>query len=120
MSKSKSIKWLTTRDLEDFIAVFADKPTKAAFLGVLPIDRLPLSITYLPVLFIVNTNSSNLPGQHWKAIYVSSHRIGEVFDSLATPVSIQLEQWLNAFTRRWTLSRVILQNPLSPTCGGHV
>lgn len=115
-----SIAWLTTLDLEDFILKCADKKTTSAFLGVYPIDCLPKTVSQLPVLFIINTNTSNLPGQHWKAVYVSSQRIGEVFDSLAMPLSIRLEQWMNSFTRKWTISTMTLQNPLSPTCGGYV
>ena len=119
---ASSTKWLTTLDLENFIDKYADEETKQAFLGAFPLDCLPqrISPTQLPVLFIVNTNSSNLPGQHWKAVYVSKQRIGEVFDSLAVPVSLKLQQWLNEFTRKWSPSRLTLQNPLAATCGGYV
>lgn len=120
MTSKGGLKWLTTRDLENFIITFADSKTKAAFLGIFAIDNLPQTIPHLPVLFIVNTNTSNLPGQHWKAVYVSTKRIGEVFDSLAMPVSLRLEQWMNRFTQKWSLSKLTLQNPLSPTCGGYV
>lgn len=115
-----NIKWLTTLDLENFITKFADPKTKTAFLGVFPIDCLPRKMPNLPLLFIINTNASNLSGQHWKAIYVSKDKIGEVFDSLAVPVSLFLQQWLNTFTKRWSISTLTLQNPLAPTCGGYV
>ena len=117
---TKSIKWLTTLDLEEFVSKFSDAKTSNAFLGVFPINRLPQNFSHLPVLFIINTNTSNLPGQHWKAIYVSNKREGEVFDSLATPVELTLLHWMNAFTRKWIVSTLILQNPLSPTCGAYV
>lgn len=116
----KGVAWLTTLELESFVNNFADKETRAAFLGVFPIDKLPKSIPHLPLMFIINTNASNLPGQHWKAIYVSKNRNGEIFDSLATFVNLKLEQWMNTFTKRWTVSTLILQNPLSPSCGGYV
>lgn len=116
----KSVKWLTTLDLENFVFNYADVDTKTAFLGVFPINYLPRRLLHLPALLIINTNTDNLPGQHWKAIYVSTNRIGEVFDSLATPISLQLEQWMNEFTLKWTLSKMTLQNPLSPSCGGYV
>ena len=115
-----SIKWLTTLDLENYIDKYGSKDTKAAFLGVFAINHLPKRIPYLPLLFIVNTNTANLPGQHWKAIYVSNDHIGEVFDSLATPLSIQLQCWMNTFTNKWSLSNLVIQNPLSPTCGAYV
>ena len=114
------MKWLTTLDLEDFIHRFGDAKTRAAFIGVFPINHLPQRLPQLPVLFIINTNTCNLPGQHWKAIFISQKREGEVFDSLATPVELSLQHWMNMFARRWTVSRLTLQNPLSPTCGGYV
>ena len=89
-------------------------------MGVFPIDYLPRKLHRLPALFIINTNTSNLPGQHWKAVCISTQHTGEVFDSLAMPVSLRLQQWMNMFTKNWTFTTVILQNPLSPTCGGYV
>ena len=115
-----SVKWLTTLDLDNFVKKFGDEKTKNAFLGVFPIDHLPRQISFLPVLLIINTNAGNLPGQHWKAVYISKNRIGEVFDSLATPISLTLEHWLNEFTKKWTLSKLTIQNPMSPSCGGYV
>ena len=118
----KSIKWLTTLDLENFISKFADNETKQAFLGVFPIDCLPSRklVVHFPLLLIINTNASNLPGQHWKAVYISKQRHCEVFDSLALPVSLRLEQWMNEFSKRWSISKLTIQNPLSPTCGAYV
>ena len=103
-----SIKWLTTLDLEHFIANHADEATKTAFLGVFSINNLPRQIPHLPVLLIMNTNTSNLPGQHWKAIYISKRRVGEVFDSLAMPVNLQVEQWMNTFSKQWSISKLTL------------
>jgi len=121
MAKTKqSIKWLTTLDLENHIRQNASEKINKAFLGVYPINCLPRKIPYLPVLFIINTNSNNLPGQHWKAVYVSKDKIGEIFDSLATPISLQLQHWMNTFTKRWTPSLLTIQNPLSPSCGAYV
>ena len=114
------MKWLTTLDLENFILQFADDATRKAFLGVFPMNYLPRKISRLPVLFIINTNTGNLPGQHWKAVYISTKSIGEVFDSLATPIGLQLQQWMNRFTKRWIPSTLTLQNPISPSCGGYV
>ena len=116
----KSISWLSTLDLETFINKFADAKTKEAFLGVFPINHLPQRLPKSPVLFIINTNSSNLPGQHWKAVYISKNLNGEVLDSLATPTDLILEHWMNRFSRRWSVSTLTLQNPLSPTCGAYV
>ena len=112
--------WLTTQDLCYFIERFADEKTKSAFLGVFPINHLPKRITHLPILFILNTHTDNLPGQHWKAVYVAKDGNGEIFDSLASPISLKLSNWMNVFTKKWIASTLILQNPVSPSCGAYV
>ena len=118
--ETKSVQWLTTLDLETFIRQYANSKTRAAFIGVFPIDHLPKRLPALPALFIINTNTSNLPGQHWKAVYISKNHYGELFDSLAVPVSIKMQQWMNKHAQRWISSKLTLQNPLSPSCGGYV
>lgn len=118
-----SMNWLSTQDLQTFIATHADSRTKAAFLGVFSIDCLPSPLfldKQLPLLLIINTNTHNLPGEHWKAVYVSVDHEGEVFDSLAMPVSIVLQRWMNIATWKWLMTPVTIQNPLSPYCGAYV
>ena len=112
--------WLSGKDLETLIAENADDKTHKAFLGVFSIDMLPQQLPFLPIMLIINTQTVNLPGQHWKAVYISKEHIGEVFDSLATPISTRLMQWLNRFTRSWTTSSLTIQNPISATCGAFV
>ena len=114
------IKWLTTTDLQNIIQRNADKQIRDAFLGIFAINELPSHITRLPVLLIINTNTGNLPGQHWKAIFIGRDATGEVFDSLSSPVSLRLQQWMNRHTKKWTTSKLVLQNPLAPTCGAYV
>lgn len=114
------IHWLTSLDLESFIQAFADKETREAFLGVFPIDHLPKKPYKFPLFFIINTNTHNLPGEHWKAIYISKQHIGEVFDSLALPIGLRLQQWMNEFCKKWSFSKLTIQNPLKPSCGGYV
>ena len=109
--------WLTNLQMQRLILKYADDDTKKAFIGVYAIDTLPKSIPHLPVLLIVNTHTRNLPGQHWKSIYITKERIGEVFDSLGGPVSTLLMKWLNTFTRKWSSNTFVVQHPLSPTCG---
>ena len=109
--------WLTSIELDNLIQRYSDKATKQAFIGVFPIDNLPRYLPQLPILLIVNIDSSNLPGKHWKAVYISSEKIGEVFDSLALPIGIYLQRWMNTFSQKWTVSKRRIQNPLSATCG---
>ena len=49
------------------------------FLGVFAINLLPFVPRYLrPCGFIVNTDSANLPGQHWIAVVLTTDGHGEV------------------------------------------
>ena len=112
--------WLTGIELESLIRTYADDETEAAFLGIFALDTLPKSIQQLPVLFVVNTQTSNLPGQHWVAVYISSEKRGEVFDSLTSPISLTLMRWMNTFTFKWKRSKRMIQNPLSAYCGAFV
>ena len=41
---------------------------KGVFKDVLPIDKLPLKIKY-PSSYVVNTDPSYMPGQHWLALH---------------------------------------------------
>jgi len=110
--------WLSGKELETLILRNGDSDTLKAFAGIFSMDTLPQQITSLPFMMIINTQTLNLPGEHWKAIYISTERIGEVFDSLALPVSTCLMHWMNRFTRIWYQSFLTIQNPASATCGG--
>ena len=112
--------WLTGYELENLVYNNADDKTQKAFLGIFAIDGLPQQIPHLPALLIINTHTSNLAGEHWKAVYISQEHCGEVFDSLAQPTSTRLLQWMNCFTRKWIRSSLTIQNPLSGTCGAFV
>ena len=107
--------WLTSIELQNLIIRHSDNVTKHAFLGIFSMDKLPHYLPHLPILFIVNTDSANLPGKHWKAVYISSDKIGEVFDFLALPIGIYLQRWMTTFARKWTVSKVRVQNPSSAT-----
>ena len=106
--------------MQDFIRRYGDVRSKRAFVGVFSIDMLPRHLPKLPILLILNTHTKNLPGQHWKAVYINQFRRGEVFDSLALPVSTTLLRWLNQHTKSWTRNQLTIQNPLSATCGAFV
>ena len=109
--------WLTSIEIQRLVNTYGDDKTRNAFKGIFAMDTLPQRVLHLPLLLIVNTQTSNLPGEHWKAIYISTDKTGEVFDSLATPIGIYLQKWMNTFTRKWTVSKLTIQNPLAATCG---
>ena len=100
------------------IARYGDTATRKAFSGVYSMDNLPFAVTQYPFFMIVNTQAHNLPGEHWKTIFIDKNKCGEVFDSLALPLNNILVRWLNRFTRRFVANRIAYQNPMSATCGG--
>ena len=109
---------LSDIEIDNIIRTFGLPRTKEAFIGVFPVDKLPLRIQHYPCFLVVNTQAHNLPGEHWLSIYISKQRKGEVFDSLARPIGNFLRRWLNSHTTKgWTSNRKIYQNPLSDTCG---
>ena len=109
--------WLSGKKLSDKVKRNASSKVKDAFHGVFPIDELPSFLPHVPIFIIVNTQSHNLQGQHWKTIYINAKREGEIFDSLAQPPSELLVRWMNRFTRRWTTNRKIYQKDTTTTCG---
>lgn len=109
--------WLSTKTLLEKIRKNADKGTLIAFHGVYSIDNLPEFIHTRPFLMIVNTHTKNLPGEHWISILIDANRNGEIFDSLALPVSDILIRWLNRFTNKWKKNSRTFQHLRSSTCG---
>lgn len=95
--------------------------SKRHFLGVFSRDSLPKKVDNYPCTLIINTDTKNLPGKHWIAIYISSFKEGEFFDSFGCEPPQDVALWMNKFTNKWKkLNSVRLQNPLSTTCGKFV
>ena len=55
-------------DLEQ--KIITDPVSRSIFGGVLASDELPHRIKHKPVFYIVYTDPSNMPGQHWIVIYI--------------------------------------------------
>ena len=112
--------WLTNRQLEQAILRHGDRRVQMAFQGIYPLDRLPQLNIQGPLFIILNTDVENLPGRHWKAIYIDENNHGEVFDSLALPPSDRLIRFMNHHTTKWWRNTTMLQHPLSAQCGIYV
>jgi len=90
------------------------------FYGIYSVDNLPLRIhkSILPVGFILNTDTANLPGKHWIAVIFLPNGRGEVFDSFGMQPPSRLQIWINKHcVRGWTFNNAIIQNPFSTLCG---
>jgi len=109
--------WLSGKEMEKKIKQHADEATLNAFHGVFAMDNLPFAVPHYPFFMIINTQAHNLAGEHWKTVFIDKNRRGEVFDSLALPLSNTLIRWLNRFTRTFTVNHLAYQHPMSATCG---
>ena len=68
--------------------------TKKDFYGVLARDQLPEYIPY-PKHFIINTEESSEPGEHWLALYYDKNGICNFFDSYGnSPKFFGLEDYI--------------------------
>ena len=112
--------WLSGNTIIQKIEKNADAKTLNAFKGIYPIDKLPEFIPSYPFIIIVNTHTHNLNGEHWLAILIDENKNGELFDSLALPVSTHILRWMNKFTRKWLTNGTAYQNLLSTSCGAFV
>ena len=97
-----------------------DAHVKRMFRGVFPIDlinqaRFPKTG---PSIFIVNSDRSNEPGEHWLCVYFMSGK-SEFMDSFGFPASHYPE--IDTFIKRHCHVRKhntrMLQSVLSDTCG---
>ena len=86
------------------------------FLNVFPRDRLPPVSKRLPCCFIVNSDTANLPGTHWTAVYIDSDNCGFYFDSFGFLPPPRLQRWLNYYTRRWFYNSTCFQQPTTFVC----
>lgn len=70
-----------------------------------------------PHALIINTDSKNLPGKHWVAIYITENGQGEVMDSYGILPPTNVQRWLTMHTHRWINNKYLIQPPKSDSCG---
>ena len=87
------------------------------FVGVYPLNKLPAALR-APANLIVNTDTHNLPGQHWLAVSYQKHGIVYAFDSFGFAYPQILKIYLNKLRRVGSVkySRVQYQNINEQTC----
>lgn len=106
-------------------AVLDEISCNTHFLGVLPCDYLPKApLRILPSMFVINTHTSQLPGEHWVAIYINKNHVGCFYDSFGNkpdhyrfPTMIKDFLNLNTTSVQYSVRRV--QDFSSDTCGQH-
>ena len=106
-----------THEIEAFMK--NDRRIQPCFRGVYAVDELPVKPFHRPALYIINTDLSTLPGEHWIAIYFpAGNEKPEYFDSFGRPPSNPFVISFLASPCRYNAR--IIQAPTSETCGYHV
>ena len=95
-----------------------DVYSRKSFCGVLPIDKLPIKRVRRPCSFIINTHNSQLPGEHWMAVYLP--RIGDIeyFDSYGLhPMNQEILDFIKVNNSKFIYNSKIIQSSDSQNCG---
>lgn len=91
------------------------------FLGVFPIDLIPMSAQKFPCCMVINTKPHDHPGEHWVAVVKTEDRKGIFFDSYGVPPYNlpEIGDVLNN-CNEWTFNDIPLQSLYSTVCGQYV
>ncbi len=92
--------------------------TRRAFAGVFARDTLPKSTPtdQMPCGYIVNTDKSTNPGQHWIMIWITKPGLpNEYFDSLGELPRYQ--SFKRLLGPNYKCNRCLIQNPFTSVCG---
>ena len=106
---------------ENELTLYLSKKLPGVFRGIYSSNELMSSPRamgwpdHLPHALIINTDSNNLPGKHWIAIYLSGQ--GEVMDSYGILPPTSVQRWLNEQTQHWVSNPYLIQPPESDSCG---
>ena len=89
-----------------------------SFAGAFPCDMIPI-ILNKPVEYIINTDPSTKPGEHWVAVHLNGKGKGEYFDSFGfEPLQNKIIEFLNTTCPLgWKYSTLPLQSINDVTCG---
>ena len=81
---------MNSKELE--LKILLDPVSSSIFGGVLASDELPNKVKQKPVFYIVNTDPSYMPGQHWIVIYIGEDL--EYFDPLGEAPNLITDDYL--------------------------
>lgn len=95
--------------------------TADCYQGCYAADRIPKGLNRFPHCMVVNTASTEEPGEHWVALYAPAENSIEYYDSFADwpPTSPHIRAYLEHFAKV-ERSEHPLQSERSSACGRHV
>ena len=103
--------------LEIYEKLTGDDMSKKNFVNVLARDELPLKIKW-PSSFVINTDKSSKPGEHWLAMYYDKNGSCEFFDTLGfSPKYYDLNEYLKASSHEYFYNPQQIQGLFSHYCG---
>ena len=71
-----------------------------------------------PGSYVVNTNPSTAPGEHWVAMLFNNPRSAKFFDSYGLhPIVYGLTDFLDSHSSSWDYNSKTLQSLISEVCG---
>ena len=90
---------------------------KKIFKKVCAFDQLEKPV--FPSAYVINSNPSNEPGEHWIAVYFDKRGRGECFDNYGlAPAFVGLESDMDTYSLAgWIYNRKTLQALFSNVCG---
>ena len=93
-----------------------DSYTKKIFKGVYPKDLLP-TVEY-PGSYVLNTDPSSSPGEHWVGVHFTDVGSAEHFDSYGLhPIVHGLTGFLDSYFSSWLYNSKALQSLIFQVCG---
>ena len=105
---------MNTKDIER--AMLKDEFIKQRFIGVYPIDRIPVDLPPKS-LIIVNLDPSDKKGSHWVVIHHTTKGKIEHFDSLGNKPEVKIHILLTANNMTYKYNNKRVQNFLTDTFG---
>ena len=94
-----------------------DLKSKTIFKKVCALDQLEKPP--FPSAYVIKSDPSSIPGEHWVAVYFDKRGQREYFDSYGLPPTlVGLESYMDAYSLSgWIYNRKILQAYFSSFCG---
>ena len=103
---------MNTQQLRQYMLL--DPYIRQYFGGVISSDKLPLTV-HKPRIYIVNTDPSSLPGEHWVTLFIDS--VCEHFDSSGIRPRKDFENYLIAHGPNYMFNNQRVQDFKTDTCG---
>ena len=96
-----------------------DRIGRFYFRGVFASDELKKQmVASYPSAYIVNTDPSYNPGEHWVAVYFNHLGRAKFFCSYGeSPKTYDFEKWIQKNSTSWIYHKTRLQGDLSSVCG---